>query len=324
MSSSLLPFFLAILLPHIVPSLFTSSANELTVGKVYAALMIFDYYKQNRARRLQQQQQQSSSGSQVQHPEHTCPHTTHTDWSTHIPDGAVQTYTHAPTYSTLAHTDIHSGCVSACIHTCKEGTFVSTCHSLVDYQRYQLLSLFNIFIIKDPGGWLPAKWAALMAFEPATARGTCIWLPARGLKHYTTFKFTVQVHVCFPHAPKLNRYAQIHSIQACLRLCWWIFWPKSPHLGGTEPPLPDLDPAIFCLLPLNVFSMLPSVSPPQCKVGALFKPLLPLTHMQEKDLPMMFNSVEPPSILQPQSKSHAKSQPQTRPSSNSLNNGGTL
>ncbi|XP_034451583.1 calcium channel, voltage-dependent, N type, alpha 1B subunit, a isoform X6 [Hippoglossus hippoglossus] len=61
----------------------------------------------------------------------------------------------------------------------------------------------------------------------------------------------------------------------------------------------------------------------QCKVGALFKPLLPLTHMQEKDLPMMFNSVEPPSILLPQQKSHAKSQPQTRPSSNSLNNGVT-
>lgn len=39
--------------------------NELTVGKVYAALMIFDYYKQNRAKRLQQQQQ-SSTGPQVQ------------------------------------------------------------------------------------------------------------------------------------------------------------------------------------------------------------------------------------------------------------------
>ncbi|KAM3868483.1 calcium channel, voltage-dependent, N type, alpha 1B subunit, a [Diretmus argenteus] len=62
----------------------------------------------------------------------------------------------------------------------------------------------------------------------------------------------------------------------------------------------------------------------QSKVGALFKPLLPLTHMQEKDLPMMLNSVEPPSMLQPQPKSHAKSLPQTRPSSNSLNNGGTL
>uniref|UniRef100_A0A3Q3E634 Voltage-dependent N-type calcium channel subunit alpha n=1 Tax=Labrus bergylta TaxID=56723 RepID=A0A3Q3E634_9LABR len=48
--------------------------NELTVGKVYAALMIFDYYKQNRAKRLQllqQQQQQGMSGSQVQHPQHT-------------------------------------------------------------------------------------------------------------------------------------------------------------------------------------------------------------------------------------------------------------
>uniref|UniRef100_A0A7N8XQE1 Voltage-dependent N-type calcium channel subunit alpha n=1 Tax=Mastacembelus armatus TaxID=205130 RepID=A0A7N8XQE1_9TELE len=37
--------------------------NELTVGKVYAALMIFDYYKQNRAKRLQQQH--SSGGPQV-------------------------------------------------------------------------------------------------------------------------------------------------------------------------------------------------------------------------------------------------------------------
>ncbi|KAJ8285684.1 hypothetical protein GJAV_G00029740 [Gymnothorax javanicus] len=36
--------------------------NELTVGKVYAALMIFDYYKQNRARRLQQLQQQQAAG----------------------------------------------------------------------------------------------------------------------------------------------------------------------------------------------------------------------------------------------------------------------
>ncbi|KAM8886134.1 calcium channel, voltage-dependent, N type, alpha 1B subunit, a isoform 15-T16 [Spinachia spinachia] len=62
----------------------------------------------------------------------------------------------------------------------------------------------------------------------------------------------------------------------------------------------------------------------QCKVGALFTPLLPLTHMQEKDLPMMSNSVESLSMLQPQPKSHAKSPPQTRPSSNSLNNGGTL
>lgn len=72
------------------------------------------------------------------------------------------------------------------------------------------------------------------------------------------------------------------------------------------------------------FSMLPYISPLQCKVGALFTPLLPLTQMQEKDLPLMLNSVEPPSMLQPQPKLHAKSQPQTRPSSNSLNNGATL
>ncbi|XP_056232741.1 calcium channel, voltage-dependent, N type, alpha 1B subunit, a isoform X4 [Seriola aureovittata] len=62
----------------------------------------------------------------------------------------------------------------------------------------------------------------------------------------------------------------------------------------------------------------------QPKVGALFKPLPPVTHVQGKDMPMMVNSVEPPSMLQPQHKPHAKFQPQTRPSSNSLNNGGTL
>ncbi|XP_076140918.1 voltage-dependent N-type calcium channel subunit alpha-1B [Alosa pseudoharengus] len=36
--------------------------TELTVGKVYAALMIFDYYKQNRAKKLQQLQQQQQPG----------------------------------------------------------------------------------------------------------------------------------------------------------------------------------------------------------------------------------------------------------------------
>lgn len=53
-------FFCTVLLHHFFV-LFASSANELTVGKVYAALMIFDYYKQNRARRLQLQQQQNVS-----------------------------------------------------------------------------------------------------------------------------------------------------------------------------------------------------------------------------------------------------------------------
>uniref|UniRef100_A0A8C7U6W7 Voltage-dependent N-type calcium channel subunit alpha n=1 Tax=Oncorhynchus mykiss TaxID=8022 RepID=A0A8C7U6W7_ONCMY len=50
--------------------------NELTVGKVYAALMIFDYYKQNQAKRLkeQQQQQQNATGSQVAHSVILIPH----------------------------------------------------------------------------------------------------------------------------------------------------------------------------------------------------------------------------------------------------------
>ncbi|XP_051517883.1 voltage-dependent N-type calcium channel subunit alpha-1B-like [Myxocyprinus asiaticus] len=41
-----------------LPGSLSYFSNELTVGKVYAALMIFDYYKQNRAKRLQIQQQQ--------------------------------------------------------------------------------------------------------------------------------------------------------------------------------------------------------------------------------------------------------------------------
>lgn len=56
---------------HKLRCIFLFAANELTVGKVYAALMIFDYYKQNRAKRLQMQQQQqreqTGPGSQVIH-----------------------------------------------------------------------------------------------------------------------------------------------------------------------------------------------------------------------------------------------------------------
>ncbi|XP_062400013.1 calcium channel, voltage-dependent, N type, alpha 1B subunit, a [Sardina pilchardus] len=37
--------------------------NELTVGKVYAALMIFDYYKQTRAQRQQQQKEQAAAAA---------------------------------------------------------------------------------------------------------------------------------------------------------------------------------------------------------------------------------------------------------------------
>uniref|UniRef100_A0A087YI18 Voltage-dependent N-type calcium channel subunit alpha n=1 Tax=Poecilia formosa TaxID=48698 RepID=A0A087YI18_POEFO len=41
-----------------------STDNELTVGKVYAAHMIFDYYKQNRAKKLQQQNPSGISQSE--------------------------------------------------------------------------------------------------------------------------------------------------------------------------------------------------------------------------------------------------------------------
>lgn len=101
-----------ILLPHIISSLLTSSAKELTVGKVYAALMIFDYYKQNRTRRLQlqQQQQQSASGSQVQHPHHICLHTTNTPTCT-------ETHTHWMQYCKPVCMCPHILCLHTLIHT---------------------------------------------------------------------------------------------------------------------------------------------------------------------------------------------------------------
>uniref|UniRef100_A0A096ME86 Voltage-dependent N-type calcium channel subunit alpha n=1 Tax=Poecilia formosa TaxID=48698 RepID=A0A096ME86_POEFO len=44
---------------------FKCADNELTVGKVYAAHMIFDYYKQNRAKKLQQQNPSGISQSKL-------------------------------------------------------------------------------------------------------------------------------------------------------------------------------------------------------------------------------------------------------------------
>uniref|UniRef100_A0A8C9TMV5 Voltage-dependent N-type calcium channel subunit alpha n=1 Tax=Scleropages formosus TaxID=113540 RepID=A0A8C9TMV5_SCLFO len=57
------------------PRLSPTLDNELTVGKVYAALMIFDYYKQNRAKRLQQQQ--PGGGTQVTPRSSVCHPTAH-------------------------------------------------------------------------------------------------------------------------------------------------------------------------------------------------------------------------------------------------------
>lgn len=179
--------------------------------------------------------------------------------------------------------------------------------------------LFNVFSVKAPSDWLLAKVACIKGTRTSHSQTwTCVWMPAGVFFQLCTS--TIHVHVCFCTNAHTDTYRHTTYKHDCKK---WIFWPKSPHLGGIEPPRSDLGPTIFCLLPPNVFSMLPSVSP-QYKVGALFKPLPPLTHMQEKDLPMMLNSVDPPSMLQPQPKSHAVSQPQTRPSSNSLNNGGTL
>uniref|UniRef100_A0A3B4GZQ5 Voltage-dependent N-type calcium channel subunit alpha n=1 Tax=Pundamilia nyererei TaxID=303518 RepID=A0A3B4GZQ5_9CICH len=84
-------------------------SNELTVGKVYAALMIFDYYKQNRARRLQQQQ--SALGSQVQHPHYICRHArkyTHNGWSSNL-DAWVHIHACKLThFECMLHVNTHS------------------------------------------------------------------------------------------------------------------------------------------------------------------------------------------------------------------------
>ena len=34
---------------------FSSSASDMTIGKIYAAMMIMDYYKQSKAKKLRQQ-----------------------------------------------------------------------------------------------------------------------------------------------------------------------------------------------------------------------------------------------------------------------------
>lgn len=36
-------------------STFSFSASDMTIGKIYAAMMIMDYYKQNKAKKLRQQ-----------------------------------------------------------------------------------------------------------------------------------------------------------------------------------------------------------------------------------------------------------------------------
>jgi len=39
----------------LLPSPLTPSASDLTVGKIYAAMMIMDYYKQSKAKKQRQQ-----------------------------------------------------------------------------------------------------------------------------------------------------------------------------------------------------------------------------------------------------------------------------
>uniref|UniRef100_A0A7N6A178 Voltage-dependent N-type calcium channel subunit alpha n=1 Tax=Anabas testudineus TaxID=64144 RepID=A0A7N6A178_ANATE len=110
--------------------------NELTVGKVYAALMIFDYYKQNRARRLQLQQQQNISGSQVYNQHHTCLHI-NTQKCREIHTGCSSAYLCACNQIMLAQTDTHIDCLLAYTHiACWPGVAATT-------TLYTLLS-FNI------------------------------------------------------------------------------------------------------------------------------------------------------------------------------------
>ncbi|XP_047187145.1 calcium channel, voltage-dependent, N type, alpha 1B subunit, a isoform X4 [Scophthalmus maximus] len=68
----------------------------------------------------------------------------------------------------------------------------------------------------------------------------------------------------------------------------------------------------------------PNASGSQGMVGALFTPLLPQSRAPERVLPAARNSAELAGVPRPQPQSHAKSQPPSRPSSNSLDNGGTL
>lgn len=39
----------------VIVSVFSSTASDMTIGKIYAAMMIMDYYKQSKAKKLRQQ-----------------------------------------------------------------------------------------------------------------------------------------------------------------------------------------------------------------------------------------------------------------------------
>lgn len=152
--------FPVILLFLIFLFLSSSSANELTVGKVYAALMIFDYYKQNRTRRIQLQQQ-SASGSQVLCPQSTCLHTSHRHALEHTKSGCNFAKLEARALRHYACIHWYTLLLYACTILRKEGTFVSTSQWLVD----------NRSLYQPHYDWKPADLTALTARTPATAKG---------------------------------------------------------------------------------------------------------------------------------------------------------
>ena len=79
------------------------------------------------------------------------------------------------------------------------------------------------------------------------------------------------------------------------------------YSGPPRTLLSAVGPTIFSPAASGLLEHVASSLPPQSRVGALFKPLLPLPHLQE-----------------PPAKHSPKSQPKTRPSSKPLNNGGAL
>lgn len=200
-----------------------------------------------------------------------------------------------------------------CLHAYTQDAFIATSRSL---NLHRLLHGFLFLYFEHKRAQESASCCIKNTLARESQTLTCIWL----LSLVFTTNFTHLYYRCMFVSKPTNDHRNAHVLNTSMTARKEYSAPGLHTWVALSPQLSDLGPTIFCLLPLNVLSMLPSISPPQCKVGPLFKPLLPLTPMQEKDLPMMKNSADPPSILQ----ALPKSQPQTRPSSNSLNNGGTL
>lgn len=147
--------------------------------------MIFDYYKQNRARRLQQQQQ-NTSGSQVQHP-----HCTHALMHNHTGCSSADLYACAHRYYACTHW--YTLQLYACMYTHMQWRCFRIHQRFSGRLQNQSTALP---IVKAPSDWLPIKIACIKyTLTRHSQRWIYIWLlDGSYLQPCTSI---VQVYVCF-------------------------------------------------------------------------------------------------------------------------------